>query len=68
MAYIVLHTEKFNRILNFLREELGLPDTVIGFELHMRNDDVLRITKMDYLPMVKKEEENIIDVTKLDSR
>lgn len=48
MMAISIRDDKGQRILEFLKKELGLPKEVIGFELHMRVNDAITVRNLDY--------------------
>jgi hypothetical protein len=45
---IMVQSEKGQRIFKFLEKELGLPDEVVRFELHMQVDDLITVRNLDY--------------------
>ena len=45
---VSIFSEKSQRILDFLRNELDLPKEVVGFELHIRLDDAMMVRNLDY--------------------
>ncbi|MHC1623706.1 MAG: hypothetical protein ACXQTR_03855 [Candidatus Methanospirareceae archaeon] len=45
-----IHDKKGQRILEYLKKELELPPNVIGFELHLRVDEIVTVSNLDYYP------------------
>ncbi len=47
---ISTNSMKGKRIIEFLRKELGLPENLVGFNLEMRDEEPIMVTKLEYEP------------------